>query len=171
MNTSTRIWTRSQFMLPWFCAPHQVNKDPTCNPTSSSSSQKDQNQDWTLLGPWMQLVSTIRLDIKMRIPGASKWTFSSCGRGTGSRIWATRRMPRLCYFWMDITPTWMFFSQQWRMESWLFCMLAHSTHLVQPNDKSVNKHFKQNLDDQLAKMASNDLVVSNYDLAYLYKIV
>jgi len=46
-------------------------------------------------------------------------------------------------------------------------MLAHATHLVQPNDKSVNKSFKQNLDDELARMASNDLVVQNHDLAYL----
>ena len=47
------------------------------------------------------------------------------------------------------------------------CMLAHATHLVQPNDKSVNKRFKQNLDEELSKMASNDLVVQNFDLAYL----
>ena len=49
----------------------------------------------------------------------------------------------------------------------IVCMLAHATHLVQPNDKSVNKRFKQNLDEELAKMASNDLVVQNYDIAHL----
>ncbi len=25
----------------------------------------------------------------------------------------------------------------------IVCMLAHATHLVQPNDKTVNKRFKQ----------------------------
>lgn len=49
----------------------------------------------------------------------------------------------------------------------IVCMLAHATHLVQPNDKSINKRFKQNLDEELSKMASNDLVIQNYDIAYL----
>ena len=49
----------------------------------------------------------------------------------------------------------------------IVCMLAHVTHLVQPNDKSVNKRFKQNLDEELAKMASNALAVQNYDIACL----
>jgi len=49
----------------------------------------------------------------------------------------------------------------------IVCMLAHATHLVQPNDKLVNKRFKQNLDDELSKMASNDLTVENFDIAYL----
>lgn len=47
------------------------------------------------------------------------------------------------------------------------CMLAHATHLVQPNDKTANKRFKQNLDEELESFASNDLVVQNYDLAFL----
>ena len=49
----------------------------------------------------------------------------------------------------------------------IVCMLAHATHLVQPNDKSVNKRFKQNLDEDLAVMASNDAVIHNYDITHL----
>src|SRR6185312_8838158 len=49
----------------------------------------------------------------------------------------------------------------------IVCMLAHATHLVQPNDKSINKRFKQNLDEDLAVMASNDAVIHNYDIAHL----
>jgi len=49
----------------------------------------------------------------------------------------------------------------------IVCMLAHATHLVQPNDKTANKRFKQNLDEELENFASNDLVVQNYDLAFL----
>ena len=49
----------------------------------------------------------------------------------------------------------------------ILCMLAHATHLVQPNDKSFNKTFKQNLDKEFAAMVSNDLVVQNHDLAFL----
>ena len=46
-------------------------------------------------------------------------------------------------------------------------MLAHVTPLMQPNDKSANKRFKQNLDEELAKMASNDLVIQNYNITHL----
>jgi len=53
----------------------------------------------------------------------------------------------------------------------IVCMLSHATHLVQPNDKSVNKRFKQNLDEELLKMASNDLTVQNFDIAHLCKKV
>ena len=53
----------------------------------------------------------------------------------------------------------------------ILCMLAHATHLVQPNDKSFNNTFKQNLDEEFAVMVSNDLVVQNYDLAFLCKKV
>jgi len=49
----------------------------------------------------------------------------------------------------------------------IVCMLAHATHLVQPNDKTVNKRFKQNLDEELENFASQSLVVQNYDLAFL----
>lgn len=51
------------------------------------------------------------------------------------------------------------------------CMLVHATHLVQPNDKTANKRFKQNLDEELESFASNNLVVKNYDLGFLCKKV
>jgi hypothetical protein len=34
-------------------------------------------------------------------------------------------------------------------QSHVSCMLAHATHLVKPNDKTINKQFKQNLDEEL----------------------
>ena len=49
----------------------------------------------------------------------------------------------------------------------IVCMLAHATHLVQPNDKAVNKRFKQNLDEELAKMASQNIILQNFDIAHL----
>ncbi len=49
----------------------------------------------------------------------------------------------------------------------IVCMFAHATHLIQPNDKTVNKRFKQNLDAELAELASNDTVLQNTDIAHL----
>ena len=49
----------------------------------------------------------------------------------------------------------------------IVCMLVHTTHLVQPNVKTVNKRFKQNLDAELAELASNDTVLQNTDITHL----
>jgi hypothetical protein len=48
----------------------------------------------------------------------------------------------------------------------IVCMLAHATHLVQPNDQAINKRLKQNLDAELAVMAANSLTLGNFEIAH-----
>ena len=47
------------------------------------------------------------------------------------------------------------------------CMLAHATHIVQPNDRTVNRAFKDNLDHLIASFASNNMEVENFDIAHM----